>query len=403
MKTTISRLQFLNRWGGDGMKIQVKKALLSAAAAACLLSAAGGAQAAAYRITEITDATFSRAFDINNQGQVVGYSRTSGTATANDRAFLWDSVNGMQSLSGLPNYASHAYAINDAGQIAGDYRAGSAAESARAFRWTDGSVQNLGNLSGEPGHTSTGRGINESGQVAGYGNTADGARGALWGSGAVQQLPVLPGKSTSHAYDMNDNGLVVGQSGNRAFIYDGTTMTSLGTLPGGFFGASSIAYAVNDNGWVVGRSEGSDTFGQAFLWNGTTMEGLGDLPNGYFLSSAYDVNNRGQVVGVGSITASAATASRAFIWDADNGLVDLNMLIDRNDPMFGTGFRLTEARGINDLGQIVGFGVFNGAEHAFLLTPVPEPHQYGMMLAGLGLVGWIVRRRRDGSFSAIAA
>lgn len=37
-------------------------------------------------------------------------------------------------------------------------------------------------------------------------------------------------------------------------------------------------------------------------------------------------------------------------------------------------------------------GSFGGA---VMLMPVPEPETYGMMLAGLGLVGWMARRRRD--------
>ena len=36
-------------------------------------------------------------------------------------------------------------------------------------------------------------------------------------------------------------------------------------------------------------------------------------------------------------------------------------------------------------------GSFGGA---VMLVPVPEPETYGMMLAGLGLVGWMARRRK---------
>ncbi len=31
---------------------------------------------------------------------------------------------------------------------------------------------------------------------------------------------------------------------------------------------------------------------------------------------------------------------------------------------------------------------------AFSITPVPEPETYAMMLAGLGLMGWVARRRK---------
>jgi len=37
---------------------------------------------------------------------------------------------------------------------------------------------------------------------------------------------------------------------------------------------------------------------------------------------------------------------------------------------------------------------FETDNHAFLAAPVPEPETYAMMLAGLGLMGAIVRRRK---------
>ena len=52
---------------------------------------------------------------------------------------------------------------------------------------------------------------------------------------------------------------------------------------------------------------------------------------------------------------------------------------------------LTQAKGINDSGQIIADS-YGG--HAFLLTPVPEPATSALLLAGLGLVGVTVRRRR---------
>ena len=42
-----------------------------------------------------------------------------------------------------------------------------------------------------------------------------------------------------------------------------------------------------------------------------------------------------------------------------------------------------------------------GVPHAFLLTPipaapVPEPETYALFMAGLGLMGFIARRRKNG-------
>jgi hypothetical protein len=48
----------------------------------------------------------------------------------------------------------------------------------------------------------------------------------------------------------------------------------------------------------------------------------------------------------------------------DGRVIDLNTLLPAN-----SGRTLTEARDINDRGQIVGTGVVNGRQRAFLLTP----------------------------------
>lgn len=69
-------------------------------------------------------------------------------------------------------------------------------------------------------------------------------------------------------------------------------------------------------------------------------------------------------------------------------MADLNSLID---PL--SGWTITEAFDINDLGQIVAYGCTTSACSPLLLTPIPEPGPYLMMLAGLGLFIANARRR----------
>jgi hypothetical protein len=57
--------------------------------------------------------------------------------------------------------------------------------------------------------------------------------------------------------------------------------------------------------------------------------------------------------------------------------VDLNTLITP-----GSGWELTIARGINDSGQIAGYGILHHDQHAFLLTPVPEPSSLSLLALG---------------------
>ncbi len=66
-------------------------------------------------------------------------------------------------------------------------------------------------------------------------------------------------------------------------------------------------------------------------------------------------------------------------------MVDLNSLIDPS-----SGWSLFDAYGINDSGQITGEGFISGHQHAFLLTPIPEPSS--IMLAVFGFVGLWWRR-----------
>ena len=82
---------------------------------------------------------------------------------------------------------------------------------------------------------------------------------------------------------------------------------------------------------------------------------------------------------------------------------------DLNTSIAGdSGWRLLEASAINDSGQIVGFGLFNGAQRAFRLdpieqrfedaaltatfdvdaTPIPEPSALLLVAAGLAAIAF---------------
>jgi len=56
------------------------------------------------------------------------------------------------------------------------------------------------------------------------------------------------------------------------------------------------------------------------------------------------------------------------------------LLADLIEP--GTGWQLDYAFAINDAGDIVGYGLFNGQVRGFLMTAVPEPATWLLMIAG---------------------
>jgi probable HAF family extracellular repeat protein len=116
------------------------------------------------------------AYGINNSKQIVGWSQTSDVFY--DHAFLWDKDNKMQDLGGLPgagspSFYSHAYGINDFGQVVGDSNPapGPIGGDTHAIVWTAAAgMQDLNDLLINPPtgqYLRTAYAINNKGQIAG--------------------------------------------------------------------------------------------------------------------------------------------------------------------------------------------------------------------------------------------
>ncbi|MFA7237611.1 MAG: DUF3466 family protein [Phycisphaeraceae bacterium] len=326
------------------------------AAVMCLSILVTGASvraAAQYTITDLgtLGGNSSEALAINNSGQVVG--RTS-LADGSYHGFLYSNGN-MTDLGTMG-----ATAINDSGQVVGGQ-----------FLYINGVTTNLGTLGGP---YSVAYDINNSGQVVGMSRNAPvdaWDRAFLWTNGAMTNLGTLGGsEGTSEAYAINNNGQIVGNtstpSGYRSFLYSNGAMTNLGTL-GGHYNAQSSASDINDSGQVVGGSFSSapDFANHAYLYNSGTMADLGTL--GGSDSWARAINNSGQIVGEAS---TATHGQHAFIY-ANGVMNDINTLLAPSNP----GWTFTRANDINDRGQIVGMGVNpQGQPRAFaILTPIEVP------------------------------
>ncbi|SFH34424.1 PEP-CTERM protein-sorting domain-containing protein [Nitrosospira sp. Nsp14] len=187
------------------------------------------------------------------------------------------------------------------------------------------------------------------------------------------------GQYATHLSDRPDPQLAP-----HAIVWNGTTATDLGTLGG----TSSWAYAINDAGQVAGGAYfPGDANGHAILWNGSTLKDLGTLGGGS--SEAFAINDSGQVTGWAATTDGA---QHAALWNGTT-VTDLNSFLDTSTV--NAGWVLTVANGINDHGWIVGdaHNSKSGVDHAFLLAPIPEPETYALLLAGLGLVSFMARRR----------
>ena len=84
-----------------------------------------------------------------------------------------------------------------------------------------------------------------------------------------------------------------------------------------------------------------------------------------------------------------------FYSDDDGRTTDLTRWLMTS---FGDVAFLRAGLELNDLGQIaIGATLTNGQHTLFVLTPIPEPSTYALMLSGLGVLAWIARRQRGRS------
>jgi probable HAF family extracellular repeat protein len=233
-----------------------------------------------------------------------------------------------------------------------------------AFLYEDHLLRDLGVLPG--GTSSMATAVNSLGEIAGTADTAEGVFVAfLFRHGNMISLGTLPGGTGSAAAGINNWGDVTGVANmpdydDRAFLYHHGKMISLGTLPGSDV---SVATAINDSLQITGTANSLNfEFQHAFLWSKGAMIDLGLLPNG-ISSQAYSINDWGQVVGQANVNLPTGLYTVAFLY-SNGKMRDLNDLLPAN-----SGWTLSDATGINNRGQIVGYGALNGVGSAFIMSP----------------------------------
>ena len=135
----------------------------------------------------------------------------------------------------------------------------------------------------------------------------------------------------------------------------------------------SVGYEINDSGHVAGVGAAFlapnllSNASVAFYSEGVFGYALEDMPGrppslSADYSAALGINADNDVVG----WSYDSVGSRAVVWGYMFGLHDLNNQIHSCDPLRNS-VTLTEARAINNRGDIPAVGAINGQTHGFLL------------------------------------
>ncbi len=247
----------------------------------------------------------STANGINNNNTAVGWSQT---LPASPRAVKWDVSNPsspvMSDLTGLPaNISSQANAINDNGSIVGTIKTGTQSSPIQTpFVWDSTNGFTALDTSG----------MNAAGVI-------------------------------SSANAINTSGVIVGECGQHAVMWDAThNLIDLQT----FGGTYAAANGINANGVVVGNVRGNSVTPGIFAWDTATNTSL-DLS-----AAAIDIGTTGwatginasnQIVGYFATTDPVCGPYHSFVIDPTDGFIDV-----------GTDGTVTHGSAINDAGQVTG-------------------------------------------------
>jgi hypothetical protein len=184
-------------------------------------------------------------------------------------------------------------------------------------------------------------------------------------------------------YDVQRDGKTLSLFGTHAFVGN-QDLTPLMKDAFGQIPNTAEVFAINDKGDAAGLA-GSDLRygGMPFLFrNGSLIW----LPNPVETRDGFTaqwqalraMNEKDQVVGQDLYNNGYGYGFHAILFDPDRGTtIDLNSLLPK-----GSGWVLTDAVGINNNGQVLGYGLLDGQMHGYVLdlngdsiqpAPIPEP------------------------------
>jgi PEP-CTERM motif len=239
---------------------------------------------------------YAYAGSINDLGQIVGYFTTSFPANNPDGGVLWSNLSLERTFHGFAPRD-----INNAGIITGSDTLSLQPQVGDGTTFT-----NLTAPAGYDFYNTFGRKTNLAGTTVGGANTPSMAT-VYWTDPANPTLgPTIPGYDFNVLLDINDAGMMagyVGPSGPNqpwlAYRFDGSVLSLLPPLPGF---SSFYVTGINNQGIIIGNSA-NEPSALAVAWEGDSVYHLGtrlvDAPSGFVLTEANAINDVGQIVGHG--------------------------------------------------------------------------------------------------------
>jgi probable HAF family extracellular repeat protein len=196
----------------------------------------------------------SRAYAINNRGQVVGL--------ADGRPFIWDAHTGMVDLELPGTGLGYPYDINDSGVVVGTWI--QSTNRGVPFKWSKAEgLTELDLLGGTSGKAAS---INNRGEIVGFVVIDRQIVAVRWTAQGTARMASLPNRVEPMPHAINRGGLVVGDdtTDSELLAVQWASNDRVAPLPLGG-PADSSAWDVNDCGEVVGSYATANTW-HAYLW-----------------------------------------------------------------------------------------------------------------------------------------
>ncbi|MGI4790100.1 MAG: hypothetical protein ACRYFS_14760 [Janthinobacterium lividum] len=311
---------------------------------------------------------------INDLGQVVGSSQFPDGTT---QAFLWQKgkITPLKSIQG--DQTSVATAINNKGQIVGVSR--HTAGAIHGVLWDKGSAINLGSLGSGSRDGGSVTAINDAGQIlvneVTYLNNNDTIVAQLdpaqkrvrvllctingLQGGKLLGQSILLGQGITVGIAISHEGVIIG------YQYDPQTKHLHGCLwKDGVVTALGNFYpsAINAKGQIAGTlRNGPRQVPTAAFWQNGIVTPLHF--SGSSQTRGIALNDKEEILGVTDLVADVSAPHAALLWKDGHSANLSSSLLPKGE------WTMMQPTAINNLSQIVGYGLHKGKVSAFLMTP----------------------------------